>query len=143
MKKLSLLTLLVFLLASCSDEIIHQTVEPNTYTNTYRIFANEMQKRVDPAGTYFEYAIREPNLTDEIFDYGILQAFLYYEKDGQSTLCPLPFSDFLIMENGYQWEEHFTVEFQPGVIKFIQKISDHATDAPVSEYYDVLVRFLW
>jgi hypothetical protein len=142
MKKLSLLALLALLFVSCGDEII-QTVEPNTFTSTYRIYANEMIEREDPAGTYFEHSLREPNLTNEIFDYGILQAFLYYEKDGRSTLCPLPFSDFLIAEDGYQWEEHFTVEFQPGIIKFIQKISDHATDAPVSTYYDVLVRFLW
>ena len=145
MKKFTLLASIVLLLSSCINETkrIVETVEPYTFTNTYRVYADEMAERSDVAGTYYECEIREPKLTNEVFEYGILQAFLYYKKDGKDTLCPLPFSDFLVDNDGYQWEEQFTVEFQPGVIKFIQKISDHAPDPPASAYYDVLVRFLW
>jgi len=144
MKKFTLLASIVLLFSSCINETkrIVETVEPYTFTKTYRIYADEMIERTDVAGTYYEYEIKEPKLTSEVFEYGILQAFLYYKKDGKDTLCPLPFSDFLI-DGDYQWEEQFTVEFQVGVIKFIQKISDHAPDPPASEFYDVLVRFLW
>jgi hypothetical protein len=142
MKNVSLLALIAMLSVSCGDEIT-QVVEPNTFTHLYRIYASDMESRTDVAGIYYEYTFREPELTNEVFNYGILQAFLYYKKDGNDTYCPLPFSDFLVDNNGHQWEEYFTVEFQPRTIKFIQKISDHATDPPVAEYYDVLVRFLW
>jgi hypothetical protein len=143
MKKQILPALIALLLslASCGDEIT-QVVEPNTFTQNYRIYADDMSRRSDDFGVYYEYEFREPYLTDEVFDYGILQAFLYYNKDGRDTFCPLPFSDFLVSGN-HQWEEYFTVEFQPGNIKFIQKISDYSSDAPIAEYYDVLIRFLW
>lgn len=141
MKKFGLLALIAVLFASCGDEIT-QIVEPNTFTKVYKIYADEMAERVDLAGVYYEYEIREPNLTDEVFDYGILQAFLYYRKDGKDTFCPLPFSDFIV-SGSFQWEEQFTVEFQPGTIKFIQKISDHSSNLPLAESYEILVRFLW
>jgi hypothetical protein len=101
-----------------------------------------MVQRTDIAGIYFECEFREPKLSLEITKQGIMQAFLYYKKDGRDTYCPLPFSDFVVSGNS-QWEEHFTVEFQPGIIKFIQKISDQSPAPPVSEYYEILVRFLW
>ena len=145
MKKITLLALIAILCSACINETreIVQEVAPSTFTRTYTIFADEMVKRTDLAGIYFEREFREPALTNWIFDNGVLQAFLYYRKDGRDTMCPLPFSDFLIDEFGYQWEEQFTVEFQPGFIKFIQKISDHALDPPIADSYDVLVRFLW
>ena len=126
------------------DEIteITQIVAPNVFTEVYRIYAEDMTERMDLAGTYYEYEFEEPKLTNTVFDTGVLQAFLYYKKDGKDTMCPLPFSDFVVY-NGYQWEEQFTVEFQPYRIKFIQKISDHFNDLPISEYYDIMVRFLW
>ena len=146
MKKITFLALIVFLFSSCLNETtqVVEKVEPYTSTQVYKIYAEDMSKRTDVGGiVYFEYEFKEPKLTKKVFDFGILQAFLYYKKDGKDTLCPLPFSDFLVDKNGYQWEEQFTVEFQPGVIKFIQKISDYAEDPPVSEFYEVLVRFLW
>ena len=145
MKKIIFLALIAFIFASCITETqqVVERVDPYTFTEVYRIYAEDMQDRTDLAGIYFEYAFSEPALTNEVFNYGVLQAFLYYTKDGKTTLCPLPFSDFLVDTNGYQWEEQFTVEFQVGMIKFIQKISDHAAELPVADYYDVLVRFLW
>jgi hypothetical protein len=149
MKKLwiGLLAFVPLLFSGCSDEIT-QVVLPNTFTHVYQIYAEDMSVRTDVAGTYYEYEWLEPALTDEVFDYGVMQAFLYYNKDGHDTLCPLPFSDFMTETdaNGkvtYQWEEHFTIEFQPGALKFIQKISDHSSEKPASEYYDVMVRFMW
>ena len=144
MKRITLLALIALLFSACINETkqVIEKVEPYTFTRVYTISANEMSQRTELGMVYFEYAIVEPKLTDEVFEYGILQAFLYYKKDGKDTLCPLPFSDFLV-DGDYQWEEQFTVEFQPGAIKFIQKISDYAPDPPVSSYYDVLVRFLW
>ena len=146
MKKYTLLALIVLLFSGCinhAKDVIVEQVAPNTFTEVYTIYAEDMSKRVDLAGTYFEYEFSEPALTNEVFDYGILQAFLYYKKDNRDTLCPLPFSDFLVTNDGYQWEEHFTVEFQPGRIKFIQKISDHSDELPIADFYEILVRFLW
>ena len=145
MKKIIFVALIAFIFSSCINETkqVVEKVEPYTFTKVYTIYADDMSPRKDVGNIiYYEYEIKEPKLTNEVFDYGILQAFLYYYKDGKDTLCPLPFSDFLV-DGNYQWEEQFTVEFQPGVIKFIQKISDYASDPPVSEYYDILVRFLW
>ena len=145
MKKFILLALIAYSFSACISETreIIERVEPHTFTRKYTIFAKDMTVKSDLAGTYYEYQFDEPALTNEVFDYGILQAFLYYKKDGKDTMCPLPFSDFLVDKNGYQWEEYFTVEFQPKRIKFIQKISDQSDEPPIAASYDVLVRFLW
>jgi len=144
MKRISLLALIALLFSACINETkqVIEKVEPYTFTEVYRIYAKDMIQKTELGMVYFEYEFQEPNLTNEVFEYGILQAFLYYKKNGKDTLCPLPFSDFLV-DNGYQWEEQFTVEFQPGYIKFIQKISDYSDELPVSDFYEVLVRFLW
>ena len=144
MRKFLLLALIGFLFSACTEvSQVVEKVEPYTFTKVYKIFADDMSQRTELGMVYFEYELNEPALTNEVFNSGIMQAFLYYKKDGKDTLCPLPFSDFLVDKNGYQWEEQFTVEFQPGRIKFIQKISDYSSDPPVSNYYEVLVRFLW
>ena len=149
MKKYVFLALIVFSFSGCinhAKDVVEQ-VAPYTFTKVYTIPADEMKGRweyLDFANVfYFEKQISEPALTNEVFDYGIMQAFLYYTKDGKDTLCPLPFSDFCMDDSGNQWEEQFTVEFQPGRIKFIQKISDYSDLPPAAESYNVLVRFLW
>ena len=139
MKKIILISFIAILFSACGDEV----VAPNSYTNTFLIYAEDMIERFDDAGVYYEYEFREPNLTNAVFNRGVMQAFMYWTKDGRKTLCPLPFSDFLIDKYGKQWEEQFTVEFQPGRIKFIQKISNHSDAPPLLESYEILVRFLW
>ncbi|KAA6302593.1 MAG: hypothetical protein EZS26_001100 [Candidatus Ordinivivax streblomastigis] len=145
MKLYKLIALLAFVsigfTACVSNEIEEDAVY--TFSQTYKVAVSDMDKRVDPAGTYYEYEFFEPELTNYVYQKGILQAFLNYTKDSRKTLCPLPFSDFMIDDRGYQWEEQFTVEFQPKYIKFIQKISDHGDDQPVSDYYEFVVRFMW
>ena len=144
MKKIILFTFVAVLFSTCGDTITEiREVAPNTYTEIYLIYAEDMIEKFDDAGVYYEYEFLEPNLTNRVFDQGIMQAFMYWTKDGRKTLCPLPFSDFLIDRRNVQWEEQFTVEFQPGRIKFIQKISNHSDAPPLLEAYEILVRFMW
>jgi hypothetical protein len=146
MKKVFFIALLVLILPACTTKEFYEVTEvvvPNTFTQIYEIYAEDMVKEIDRAGNpYYEYEFVETALTRTVFDTGILQAFLYYKKDGVDTMSPLPISDFML-ENGYQWEEQFTIEFQVGKIKFIQKISDHTDDFPAFISYTILVRFLW
>jgi hypothetical protein len=93
----------------------------------------------DDLGRYYYCQIPEPNLTNEVFYYGVMQAF-YLPAEG--VLTPLPFSDFRII-NGYEVEEYFTVEFEPGYVTFILKTSDHANRFPYFSAYDFSVTFLW
>ena len=152
MKKFTFLLALLpaMFLSSCiSGDEITEVVRPNTFSKVYTIFAEDMYLVEEPklGIAYYEYEFNEPALTNTVYDKGVLQAFLYYKKDYQDTMCPLPFSDFRIeyLPGGgvYQWQEQFTVEFQPYRIKFIQKISDYSSELPLSDSYDVMVRFLW
>ena len=139
MKKVAFIGLLVLLFNSCEED---KVIAPNEFSEVYRIYAEDMHIREDITGKQYYYLLDEPALTNYIFDKGIMQAFLYYKMDGQDTMSPLPFSDFVV-ENGYKREEQLTVEFQPGYITFILKIDDHSVIKPASEYYDFRVRFLW
>ncbi|WP_158648437.1 hypothetical protein, partial [Candidatus Symbiothrix dinenymphae] len=81
-------------------------------------------------------------LTDDIFDKGVKQAFMYYSLEGVDTQSPLPFSDFYL-DGGIKMEEHFTVEWQPGRIIFIMKPDDRKRLNPHRSSYEFLVQFLW
>ncbi|MDR0865219.1 MAG: hypothetical protein LBO74_09870 [Candidatus Symbiothrix sp.] len=146
MKKITLIltAFLTLVLSSCTkDEYITEVVEPYTYTQRYTVTDNDWKEDFDDSGRYYYCQIREPNLTNEVFDYGVMQAFLYYTQDGRNTASPLPFSDFIVDQYGYKWEEQLSVEFQPGYITFILKIDDHADSYSLYPSYDFLVRFLW
>ncbi|MDH8702232.1 hypothetical protein M2138_001592 [Dysgonomonadaceae bacterium PH5-43] len=143
MKKFVLFGLLALLFSSCEDDVT-QVVEPGSFSKVYSIHIDDMERVVDESGAYFFYSFKERELTNYIFNNGVMQAFLYYKIDGKSTLCPLPFSDFIVDEYNYKWEEQLTVEFQPGYINFILKLDDHAISEGAAYFeYDILVKFLW
>lgn len=145
MKKFTWLILLTLILAACNEYTnITEVVEPYTYKRKITVNREDwkpMQDENNP-GTYHFYQVKETNLTDNIFDNGVMQAFLYYYADERDTMSPLPYSDFVSDENEYYGEEHFTVEFQPGYVTFILK-TDYNTGLPYYNRYDFLIRFLW
>ena len=152
MKKLFFIAFVALIFSACTTREYYdvtEIVEPMTFTQTYRVTRNMWQpSTVGAPGLYYFCEIRERNLTNEIFDFGVMQAFLYYEMEGRDTMSPLPFSDFVVDRDGYRWEEQLTVEFQPGFITFILKIDDHASldefsELPFWQHYDFRVRFLW
>lgn len=148
MKKIYLLAMIVFLFNACTQNTT-ELVAPNVYSVAFTVGDNNWKKGLDDeTGTYYYCTFTEPKLTQEVFNYGVMQAFIYGKN--RDSLSPLPFSDFLIDENNYKWEEHFTVEFEVGLITFILKVSDHVPMfegkdpiLPFYTVYDFLVRFLW
>jgi hypothetical protein len=153
MKKFTFIALMMVVLASCGDRIteitevteITETVELFTYTRTITVNRENWKKIAgddNNPGAYHYFQIEEPELTDYIFDNGVMQAFLYYSADNSDTLSPLPYSDFVSNGNTYFGEEHFTVEFQPGWVTFMLK-TDYNTGLPYYDSYDFMIRFLW
>jgi hypothetical protein len=159
MKKIIFMGLIVLAFSACQDTYTTEEYYTNvhTYSKAYTI-GWYLDKDVeyyweddgyDDTGLYYYCTIEEPNLTKEVFQYGQLNAYLYYmPKDVNSrVLSPLPFSDFLTGTDQYgnfiKWEEQLTVEFEPGFITFILKFDDHAQLDPSFDPYDFAVKFMW
>ena len=140
MKKLIFIAVAVLMLSSCvRDNFITEIVEPLTFTETFVVNQNHWTLSTDDFGNiYFFREFTVPQLNRQVFDHGIMQAFMFYSVAGRSTLSPLPFTDFF-----GEWEEHFTVEFQIGRVIFILKPSDQEAILPYADSYEFLVRFLW
>ena len=136
------MVVMILFLASCQKidrTTIIEEYNVNSFTRDYNVQTTHWQiGRDDESGVYYYYEFRETNLTQYIFDKGIMQAFL---KVNDGNLSPLPFDDFW-MEGDYKWTEQVTCEFRPGYITFILKYNDHTLDPPYYNY-EFRVRFLW
>jgi len=123
-------------LTSCQND------PANFYTQDYVVTQNDWKMNNDASGMYYYCKIREPNLTQNIYDKGIMQAFLYTTDNGYNA-SPLPFNDYWVDNTGYMYTEQITCEFLPGYIIFIVKSSDHAQFLPYYPEYDFKVQFAW
>jgi len=150
MKNLKNLTasvvLMIAFLSSCQNNDPKPLPDPvymYSYKHDYTVTAKDWKVGTDDAsGNYFYCEFSEPNLTQDVYDYGTMQAFLYMNGD---NISPLPFDDFWVDPNtGYMWTEQVTCEFQPGYVTFILKYNDHLTDnTPSYNQYDFRVQFTW
>ena len=157
MKKFILPVLVALLFSACTtEEYITEEyyTKVKTYSETYTVHWDMKYKyywseHFDDTGLYYYCTIEDRNLTDEIFRYGQMNAYLFYVPEGETmgVLSPLPFSDFITGTdnngNFIKWEEQITVEFAPGLITFILKLDDHEPLPPFYKYYEFAVRFMW
>ena len=150
MKNLKNLTVIsavmIVFLSSCQNNDPKPLPDPvymYSYKHDYTVKATDWKLGQDDAsGNYFYCEFKEPNLTQDIYDYGTLQAFLYLTGD---NISPLPFDDFWVdPDTGYMWTEQVTCEFRPGYVTFILKYNDHLTDnTPSYDQYDFRVQFTY
>jgi len=138
----AILIAMIALFSSCTqNDIYEEYYNVSSFSRDYKVLKASWKEARDDSGYYLYYEFTETNLTQFIYDNGIMQAFLLMEG---KNITPLPFDDFWIdKETGYMWTEQVTCEFRPGVITFILKYNDHATE--ILPYYDYTfrVRFLW
>lgn len=143
MKKLVLLMLITVFFAGCTTEKYYEEYyyDWEVYSKVFTVNNNMWEEGSDEFGSYLYYTFRESNLTKNVIDNGMLAGYFYYAMNGVSLLSPLPFSDFYV-DGDYKWEEHLTVEFEPGYITFILKMDDHATHLnPMYDSYQFVVKF--
>jgi len=142
-KSVVIILVMIGFLTSCvgeGDKIYEEYYNVNSFTQTYKVLkASWNLGQDDDSGYYQYYEFSEPNLTKEIYDYGIMQAFLFMNGN---NITPLPFDDFW-MDGDIKWTEQVTCEFRPGYVTFILKYDDHAVDIPPHYDYTFMVRFLW
>ena len=150
MKKILLpsAVLIMMLLSSCTKESYFIT-DVNSFSRYYTIRSSDWilfdipPTPQDPDEssryTHFYCDVAVPQLTDGVFDFGVMNGYLTNEGD-RSLVFPLPYDDFY-MNNG-MWTEQVTCEFSPGNVRFILKYNDFNMHIqPLS--YTFLVRFLW
>ncbi|MDR1762695.1 MAG: hypothetical protein LBR64_01885 [Dysgonamonadaceae bacterium] len=130
----------VLALSSCT-KYTDNYVEPEVFSKRFTVLRSDWSKSSDDSGLYYYCQFRVPELTNEVYNYGALNAYLVYSPENVEVLTPLPFNDYWV-DNGYMWTEQVTCEFSPGYVTFILKPSDHADAEPYYDY-DFLVRFLW
>jgi len=133
---------LITFFSSCTYEKVYpvEEVYVDSYTKNFTVKISDWHIGTDDeSGNYFYYEFAEPNLTQTVYDFGVMIAYL---RMNDGNLTPLPFNDYW-KEGEYMWTEQVTVEFRPGYVTFILKYSDHATN--ITPYYDYMfrVRFMW
>jgi len=142
-KKLTVLVLvMIAFLSSCqkNDPVQNYT---NYYAQDYTVKQGDWKKGSDDkSGMYYYCVFQESNLTQYIYNNGVMQAFLYTNN---GNISPLPFNDYWIEDTtGYMYTEQITCEFVPGYITFIVKASDHNENfLPSYSEYDFTVRLMW
>ncbi|MDL2323026.1 hypothetical protein LJC52_03470 [Bacteroidales bacterium OttesenSCG-928-A17] len=149
MKKIALITLIGVLFAGCTTEEYYETYV-NDYQKNYTIRSNPRQGEYgwklvsdEEYGVYYCCIIKDKNLTNEVFNYGIMTAYLRYVYPGEGVdLHVLPFDDFYI-KDGNQWTEQVSCAFRPGEIVFMLKNDDQIDILPIREAYEFQVRFMW
>ena len=127
-------------LSSCQTTEVYEEYYVDSFSKDYTVKQNGWSRGDDDeSGIYYYREFPVPELSEYIYDHGIMQAFLVMNN---GNLSPLPFDDFWLLGNGTYRTEQVTCEFRPGYITFILKYSNHASDTP---YYDYKfrVRFLW
>jgi hypothetical protein len=137
------ITVLILGFHSCGDqyvtEEITEEVLPLTYTGNFKINPANWTSATDIAGPYYFCEFEIPELTLEVLEYGIMQAFYCYTFEGNDErYAPLPYEDY-DLDNRYT--EYFTVEFSDGLVTFLYKTDDGFR--PPKRVYDFRVRFLW
>ena len=145
-------TVMIVFLSSCqkndpvNSEPLPDPVYMYSYTQDYTVKTADWQVgKDDPSGQYLYCEFEEKNLTQEIYDYGTMQAYLRMNGD---NITPLPYDEFWNDAEYGMWTEQATCEFQPGYVTFILKYDDHTTNdlPPLPFYHDKYVfrvRFTW
>ena len=95
----------------------------------------------DSNWTYFYFDFREPALTNQIFNQGMMNAFLI-TSDRPRVYAPLPFDDYFKEGGIIGRTEHVTCEFSLQNIRFIVKYNDFYVKRPPMDY-TFMVRFAW
>ena len=133
--------IMIAFLSSCEVKEVND-VYVNSFTQNYTVKKGDWNIGTDDkSGIYYYYEFKESHLTQDVFNYGAMQAFLQM-NDG--NISPLPFNDYWIEEtDGFLWTEQVTCEFRPGYVTFIVKSSDHMEIRPHYDAYDFRVRFVW
>ncbi len=135
--KINLLVCLsVLLLISCTKEYYteeYYTIEEYNgtwvFSKEYTIGDNNKYTwHYDSPGIYYcEIPINE--LTQQIYEEGILGVYYVHKINNKWVDSPLPFDEFY-MEDNYQWTYQYSCEFSPGLVTIIFKDSSFFEDNP-------------
>jgi hypothetical protein len=152
MKNLFLCTVFLAVIgfSSCGDKITEEIYNVNSFSKSYVIYNADPRVAGSPKwelyegeeGPYYICQFQVPELTQEVFDYGVMNTYFRYFLNGYEILSPLPFSDFFSRGNA-QWEEQMTVEYEVGYITFIMKYDDQGTNYQYYDNYEFTLRLLW
>ena len=108
-----LLFIMIGFLSSCQKDEEYM----NSFTQDYTVYSRDWSiGEDDVSGIYYYCEIPESNLTQYIYNNGVMQAFLIM---GYGNISPLPFNDYWRDENDYMWTEQVTCEFFPGTVTFL------------------------
>ncbi|GBU07512.1 hypothetical protein AwDysgo_08430 [Bacteroidales bacterium] len=129
---------------SCTEEIYDNNPEREQvvlFTKNYKINARDWQLvgEVNGVDSYYEYLFKERNITQNIYEGGMLVAYLY-QMDGKVEIqTPLPFNFY--DTNGVSlWTERYSFNYNPGEIAFTVHFNDFVTQMkPPSQEFRLVV----
>ena len=134
MKRIFKTSLLISLLAlftiSCITEDQYISNDVWTFAKEYDIGTKQYPWEYDEIDDLFYCDVYIKELTNQVYNEGILAGYLVYYIDNKKVDSPLPYSDFFIDKYDYQWSYQYTCEFSPGRVTFIFRDSNYAVDSP-------------
>ena len=133
LKKSLLLSLFALFAISCIDTERTATNDADVwvFAREYDVGTPQLPWLYDKVGDLFYCDVRIPELTNQIYNEGMLAGyFVYYPVGNTQVNSPLPYSDFYMDDRGNQWSYQYTCEFSRGSVTFIFRDSNFAILSP-------------
>jgi signal peptidase I len=135
MKKLFLLLSIILITSSCVEK---ENDPMMVYSQDFTV----RQWVWHPEQFYFYCDIDIPELSDYVFNYGVISTYHVVAIDGDEVIYPLPYDYYDKDGAGYRWTEQSTCEIYPGVIRFITKY-DTLANYPTPPALTFRVKMMW
>ena len=137
------------LLTACITDEKYYVTEEHThhydgtwvFVKEYEIGSGEYRWTFDPDESLFYCDVYIKDLTQEIYDEGMIACYYIYDVDGRQVDSPLPFTEFR-MNGGYQYSYQYTCEISPYRVTFILKDSDYSMDSHSADPRTFVVKMI-
>jgi len=106
-----------------TEEHVHNYNATWTFVDEYTIGTREKPWLYDQGDDLFYCHVYIVELTQKIYDEGLIAGYYVNDLGNLKVDTPLPYSDFRIRHDE-QWLYQYTCEFSPGKVTFIYKDSD-------------------
>jgi len=129
-KRSLLLSLFALFAISCTDRTITNDADVWVFVQEYNVGTTQLPWDYDEVDDLFYCDVRIPELTNQIYNEGMLAGYFVYFVGNNKVDSPLPYSDFYMDNRGTQWSHQYTCEFSPGRVTFIFRDSNFAISSP-------------
>ena len=109
---------------------------------TFTVKSEDWQLIGEGNNQYYFYEFPWEELTENVYENGVVMGYLFTVVGDVETMTPLPYVMHRQDNQGYQWTETYTYDFNPGYVAFYATYSDFKVqERPAT--MDFRVSILW